>query len=182
MAILDIALMGNPVLARPAALIEDPGEPWLVELVGQMRDTMAAAGGVGLAAPQISRSVQLVVFEVPAERTAEGQGVGPTLLINPLIEALDDAVDEAYEACLSAPGLTGLVPRWRHIGYRAIGLDGKIIEREARGFHARVVQHECDHLQGRLYLARMRNLASLAYSDELRRLTQAEEVRNEQPA
>ena len=174
MAVLDIALMGHPVLARPAAPVEDPTDPRLAELVANMLETMAVANGIGLAAPQVRQGLQLVIFQVPAERLAEGADLPLTVLINPEITPLDAAVDQAYEACLSVPGLTGLVPRWRHIGYRGFGLDGKLVEREASGFHARVVQHECDHLQGRLYLARMPDLSSLAYGQELRRLMQSE--------
>jgi len=170
MAVLDIALMGNPILARAAAPIEDPSDPMLAELVGHMQETMIAAGGVGLAAPQVKRGLQLIIFEVPAERTADGCGLPLTVLLNPMIEPLESEVEEAYEGCLSVPGLTGLVPRWRRIGYRGLGLDGKPIEREASGFHARVVQHECDHLLGRLYPTRMRDLGTLAYAEELRRL------------
>jgi peptide deformylase len=169
MAILDIALMGNPILARQAALVEDPGDPAVAALVADMMETMTAANGVGLAAPQVMRSLQLVIFFVPAERTLDGLGLPLTVLINPVIEPLGDIVDEAYEGCLSVPGLTGRVPRWRNIGYRGLGLDGKPMEREASGFHARVVQHECDHLWGRLYVSRMRDMASLAFADELRK-------------
>jgi peptide deformylase len=139
-----------------------------------MLDTMAAAGGIGLAAPQVKQGLQLVLFSVPDERTAEGKGVPLTVLVNPAITPLDDDLQEAYEACLSVPGLAGLVPRWSRIGYRGLSLDGKIIEREATGFHARVVQHECDHLSGRLYLGRMRELSSLGFRSELFGLTQTE--------
>lgn len=169
MAILDIALMGNPILARHAALVEDPGDPAVAALVSDMLETMVAANGVGLAAPQVKRSLQLVIFSVPEERTLDGVGLPPTVLINPVIEPIGDVMEEAYEGCLSVPGLTGRVPRWRQIGYRGIGLDGKPMEREASGFHARVVQHECDHLWGRLYVSRMRDMSSLAFADELRR-------------
>lgn len=169
MAILDIALMGNPILARQAALVEDPCDPAVAALVADMLETMHAAGGVGLAAPQVGRSLRLVIFSVPAERATDGVGVGPTVLINPEIEPLGWAMDEAFEGCLSVPGLTGRVPRWRTIRYRGVGLDGTPIEREASDFHARVVQHECDHLWGRLYPSRMRDLGSLAFADELRR-------------
>ncbi|PKU26298.1 peptide deformylase [Telmatospirillum siberiense] len=173
MPTLDIALMGNPVLARLASPVEDPGDPAIAALVADMLETMTAANGVGLAAPQVGRSLQLVIFSVPAERTADGIGFPPTVLINPQIEPLGDATDEAYEGCLSVPGLTGRVPRWRTIGYRGLGNDGKPIEREVSGFHARVIQHECDHLWGRLYLSRMRDMSSLAFADELRRQIEA---------
>lgn len=175
MAALDIALMGNPILARPASPVEDPCGPEVAALVSDMIETMAVAGGIGLAAPQVSRGIQLVIFGVPEARAGEGRGVPLTALVNPTIEPLGEEMEEAYEACLSVPGLTGVVPRWRHIGYRGLGLDGKLIEREASGFHARVVQHECDHLLGTLYLARMRNLSTLAFGEELRRLAAATE-------
>jgi peptide deformylase len=161
--------MGNPILAHQAAPVNDPGDPEIAALVADMLETMVAANGVGLAAPQVNRSLQLVVFEVPSERTQDGIGLPSTVLINPEIEPLGNVMDEAYEGCLSVPGLTGRVLRWRQIGYRALGLDGRVIEREASGFHARVVQHECDHLWGRLYLSRMRDMTSLAFADELRR-------------
>jgi peptide deformylase len=169
MAVLTIAQMGNPILAQQAALVEDPGDPIVATLVTDMLETMAVANGVGLAAPQVNRSLQLVVFAVPAERTLNGIGLPTTVLINPVIEPLGDDMDEAYEACLSVPGLTGRVPRWRRIGYRGLDLDGNRIERDASGFHARVVQHECDHLWGKLYISRMRDMTSLAFADELRR-------------
>jgi peptide deformylase len=170
MAAIEIARMGNPILAQPARPVEDPTDPAVAGLVASMLETMDAAGGVGLAAPQIGVGLQLVVFEVPAARTTDGHGFPPIALINPEIIPLDDGVEDGYEACLSVPGLTGKVPRWRRIGYRGQGLDGGLIEREAEGFHARVVQHECDHLAGVLYLSRMRDLSSLAFVDELRRL------------
>jgi peptide deformylase len=172
MAVLEIALMGNPILAQLAARVEDPCDPAIALLAADMQDTMIAANGVGLAAPQVKHGLQLVIFEVPAERTSDGVGLSPTVLINPQIEPIGDAQDEAYEGCLSVPGLTGRVPRWRQIGYRAVGLDGKVIEREASGFHARVVQHECDHLLGRLYISRIGDLTTLAFADELRRQIQ----------
>jgi peptide deformylase len=170
MTVLDIMLMGNPILAEPADAVDDPCRPEIGALVADMRETLAAAGGVGLAAPQVNRPLRLMLFEVPAGRTAEGRAVPMTVLINPAIEPLGDVAEEGYEACLSVPGLIGKVPRWHRIGYRGWGLDGKIVEREAIGFHARVVQHEFDHLQGTLYLARMADFKSLAFVDELRRL------------
>ncbi len=175
MAILDIALMGHSILSQLADPVEDPTAPAVHSLVTDMMETMAAAGGVGLAAPQVKQALQLVIFEVPANRAADGVGLPLTVLINPVIEPLATAVEEAYEGCLSIPGLTGVVPRWRHIGYRGLGLDGKPIEREATGFHARVVQHECDHLLGALYPTRMRDLSTLAFTEQLRRLAQEQE-------
>jgi len=174
MSVLTIAKMGHPILARIAAKIEDPADPRWASLVEDMKETMAAAGGVGLAAPQVEVDAQLVMFFVPPSRGEEG-GLPLTVLVNPEITPLSQDMAEGYEACLSMPGLTGIVPRWSHIQYRGLDLEGKVIEREARGFHARVVQHECDHLFGLLYISRMKDLSSLAYRDELARLVSAKE-------
>jgi peptide deformylase len=174
MALLTIAKMGHPILARIAEKIEDPTEPRWKALVEDMKETMASVDGAGLAAPQVEVGVQLVIFIVPGE---EGEPLH--ILINPEIEPLSDEMVEGYEACLSVPGLMGKVPRYSHIRYRGFDLDGNLIDREASGFHARVVQHECDHLWGRLYISRMRDLSSLAYQDEVRRLA-AMESKNEQ--
>jgi peptide deformylase len=174
MPVLTIAKMGNPILSRIAQKIEDPADPRWAALVEDMKETMEAAGGVGLAATQVEVDAQLVIFSVPASRSEEG-GLPLSVLINPEITPLSDEIAEGYEACLSVPGLTGIVPRWAHILYRGFDLEGTMIEREARGFHARVVQHECDHLWGRLYISRMTDLSSLAYRDELARLVAAKE-------
>ena len=160
--------MGHPILTQTARPVEDPTDGLVAALVSNMLETLCSTGGVGLAAPQVKVARQLVLFEVPTHRAVSGFGVPLTVLVNPVITPLDDATEDAYEACLSIPGLTGVVPRWRRIGYRGFGLDGKLIEREAEGFHARVVQHECDHLAGLLYPSRMRDLGSLAFADELR--------------
>jgi peptide deformylase len=169
MAILTIAKMGNPILARIAEPIEDPTDPRWAALVEDMKETMADAGGVGLAAPQVEIDAQLVIFSVPSARSGD-EGLPLSVLINPEITPLSEDLAEGYEACLSVPGLAGIVPRWTHIHYRGLDLAGRVIEREARGFHARVVQHECDHLWGRLYISRMTDLSSLAYRDELARV------------
>ena len=136
---------------------------------------MQDIGGVGLAAPQVHVSKRVVIFEVPAERAARAgngaaaaEAVPMTALVNPVIEPLGDERELGWEACLSVPGLTGAVPRWTSIRYRGLGLQGERIEREAQGFHARVVQHECDHLDGILYPQRMADLTSLAFAEELR--------------
>lgn len=167
MSILSIVRMGHPILARWADPVIDPTDPSLLTLVADMTETMAAAGGIGLAAPQVAVGLQLVLFSVPGGRDETGESHPLTVLINPEITPLSDMMQEGYEACLSVPGLTGIVPRWQHIHYRGVDLQGRVVEREAKGFHARVVQHECDHLRGRLYLSRMADLASLAYRDQL---------------
>jgi peptide deformylase len=162
MAVLEIAQMGNPVLQRPAAAVEDPTSPEIAGLAADMLDTLKASGGVGLAAPQVSASLRLIVYTVPDH-------VPPTVLVNPQLYPLDDATEEGVEACLSAPGLMGPVPRWSRLRYRAQDLSGRIIEGVAEGYHARVLQHECDHLDGRLYLSRMTDIGRLAFTEEIRR-------------
>jgi len=170
MALLTIARMGNPILARIADPIEDPCDPKLKILAADMEETMVSVDGIGLAAPQVGVSLRMVLFTVPAARADACDDLPLTILINPEITPLSDQAEQAYEACLSVPGLMGKVPRWTHIHYKGYDLDGRVIEREAKGFHARVVQHECDHLWGRLYLSRMADLSTLAYRDELQRL------------
>ncbi|MBF0333884.1 MAG: peptide deformylase [Alphaproteobacteria bacterium] len=173
MAILKIARMGHPALRRPASPVDDPLAPEIRRLAADMIATMDDAGGTGLAAPQVHVPLRVVVFRVAASRAGDGLGAVPTtVLINPEIKALDESVETAHEACLSVPGLTGPVARLVHIGYAGWGLDGSRIEREARGFHARVVQHECDHLDGVLYPARMADISALGFVEELRRAAQ----------
>ncbi|MCF8467212.1 MAG: peptide deformylase [Sneathiella sp.] len=172
MAIREILKMGNPLLREPAALLHPPFGDEIYQLVEDMRASLKAVGGVGLAAPQIGVPKSLVLFEVPADRVEmeEGgvaEGIPSTILINPRIEPLSDEIELGWEGCLSVPGLRGLVPRYSHIRYRALGLDGGAIDVEARGFHARVVQHECDHLLGILYPERMADLRYLMYESEV---------------
>jgi len=185
MAILKIAKMGHPVLKREAETIPDPTAPEIHRLIADMVDTLADAGGLGLAAPQVHVPKRLVIFHIPASQArqeeANGENGGEeeeeedleavpmTVLINPEIEVLDDERTTGVEGCLSLPGMIGMVPRFKSIRYKALQPDGSEIEREAGGFHARVVQHECDHLDGFVYLMRMEDLSTLAYTDEMNR-------------
>ena len=172
MALLKIARMGNPALRMPAATIEDPAAPWVRRLVDDMTETMEDAGGTGLAAPQVHEPWRIVVFFVSGERLTGMPGdvaQDLTVLINPVVELLGRERAFGWEGCLSVPGLRGVVPRHLRIRYRAIGLDGETIEREVEGFHARVVQHECDHLDGILYPQRMTDLRLLVFLEELQR-------------
>jgi len=172
MALLKIARMGNPVLRTRAAEIEDPTAPSLRRLVEDMIETMEDAGGTGLAASQVHVPLRLVVFFVGAERLTDLPGDTEqdlTVLINPVIEPIGNERAFGWEGCLSVPGLRGVVPRHLHIRYRGLDLDGKVIEREAAGFHARVVQHECDHLDGILYPQRMTDHRLLMFTEELAR-------------
>ena len=169
MAVLDIARMGAQVLRVSAQPVADPTAPEIARLVADMKDTMAAAGGIGIAAPQVRVGLRVVIFGVPGERAEDGVGLPLTVLVNPDWHPLSDDKEEGYEGCLSVPGMTGLVPRYTRIAYRGYGLDGRLIEREAQGYHARVVQHELDHLAGILYPQRMTDLSTLAFTEELRR-------------
>jgi peptide deformylase len=173
MAILKIARMGHPVLKAQAEPVGDPKAQEIQQLVRDMIETLEDAGGIGLAAPQVHVAKRVVIFFVPGERRASAgepaEDVPLTVLINPEIEPLSEEKSAGVEACLSVPGLAGPVPRWTHIRYRALDLHGRMFEREANGYHARVVQHECDHLDGILYPMRMTDISQLAFVEELRR-------------
>jgi peptide deformylase len=177
MAILKIARMGHPVLKRRADEVEDPTSPEIAKLIKDMEDTLADVGGVGLAAPQVHVPLRVVIFHVPKARMEAEDGERPaigiplTYLINPVIEPIGgpDDMEEGIEACLSVPGLAGSVPRFRQIRYRGVTPTGEPIDRIAKGFHARVVQHECDHLDGVLYPMRMTDLSKLSFVEELKR-------------
>jgi peptide deformylase len=172
MALLEIARMGHPVLRSTAGTVDDPTAPWVRRLAADMIETMADAGGTGLAAPQVQEPWRIVVFRVDADRLSGMPGdyaQDLTVLINPVIERVGNERAFAWEGCLSVPGLRGVVPRHLRIRYRATGLDGETIERAAEGFHARVVQHECDHLDGILYPQRMTDLRLLVFLEELQR-------------
>ena len=166
MAILKIARMGHSVLVDPAVNIEDPTAEPIQRLIGDMKETMADANGIGLAAPQVYQSLRLILFLDAADRE-ETADRAPVVLINPEIEPLDDEMELGVEGCLSIPGLQGIVPRHRRIGYRGLTPEGRVIEREAEGLHARVVQHEVDHLDGILYPMRMPDLTKLSFESEI---------------
>ncbi|HVK32767.1 MAG TPA: peptide deformylase [Burkholderiaceae bacterium] len=168
MTVREILKMGDPRLLRVAPPVTAFDTPELHALVADMFDTMEAANGAGLAAPQIGVDLQLVIFGFTSnERYPEAPPVPRTVLCNPVIEPLSDATEEGWEGCLSVPGLRGVVPRWSRIRYRGVDPTGAPIEREAEGFHARVVQHECDHLIGRLYPTRMTDLTKLGFTSVL---------------
>jgi len=176
MAILKIARMGHPVLAIPARPVADPRSAEIRRLVNDMVETMIDANGAGVAAPQVHVPLRVVVFQAPGERSDPGlpeeerfDHTAPlTVLINPEIEVLGTGLEGGWEGCLSVPGLRGWVERPDHIRYRGLGLEGETIERVARGFHARVVQHECDHLEGRLYTSRIGDMSRLIFESEIR--------------
>jgi peptide deformylase len=167
-AIREILKMGDPRLLRVAKKVTDVGTPEIEALIADMFDTMHAANGAGLAAPQIGVDLQLVIFGFKQNtRYPDAPQIPETVLINPTITPLADEADEAWEGCLSVPGLRGLVPRWSKVRYEGIDQFGQAISREVDAFHARVVQHECDHLQGVLYPMRMTDLSTLGYVEVL---------------
>lgn len=172
MALRKIARMGHPVLRAPAAPVADPTAPWVRRLVDDMIETMADAGGTGLAAPQVHEPWRIVVFRVDADRSS-GMALDTaqdlTVLVNPAVEPVGAERAFGWDGCLSVPGLRGVVPRHLRIRYRWAGLDGETLSREAEGFHARVVQHECDHLDGILYPQRMEDARLLVFLEELQR-------------
>lgn len=168
MAVREILKMGDARLLRVAQPVRAFGTAELAALVDDMHETMVAANGAGLAAPQIGVDLQLVIFGFEHnQRYPEAPPLPLTVLLNPQITPLSEDEVDGWEGCLSVPGLRGLVPRWTRIRYSGLDLQGRAIEREAEGFHARVVQHECDHLIGRLYPTRMRDLTQLGYTSVL---------------
>jgi peptide deformylase len=168
MAVREILRMGDPRLltvARPVAAFDTPE---LHGLVADLFETMAAADGAGLAAPQIGVDLAVVIFGFDRnERYPDAPAVPRTVLVNPQIEVLSPDEEEDWEGCLSVPGMRGVVPRWARIRYRGFDQSGTPIDREASGFHARVVQHECDHLTGTLYPMRIRDFTRFGYTSVL---------------
>jgi peptide deformylase len=168
MTVHAILKMGDPRLLRVAQPVPAFDTPELHALIADMFDTMEAAGGVGLAAPQIGVDLQLVIFGFESsERYPDAPAVPRTVLLNPVITPLSEETAEGWEGCLSVPGLRGKVPRHLHIRYTGFDPRGQSMTREAEGFHARVVQHECDHLIGRLYPTRIRDLTQFGYTSVL---------------
>jgi peptide deformylase len=164
----DIVRMGEPVLLRVADPVEGFGSGELRDLAADMFETMDLASGVGLAAPQIALSRRVIVFGFEAsERYPDAPPVPRTALFNPSIEALSDELEDGWEGCLSIPGLRAVIPRFRRIRYSGWDVEGRRLERVAEGFHARVVQHEVDHLDGILYPSRIRDFSTFGFTDVL---------------
>ena len=168
MTVRTILRMGDPRLLQTAVPVVDFSTPELHGLIEDLLETMRAAGGAGLAAPQIGVGLRVVVFGFESSpRYPEAEAVPETILVNPLITPLSEEIEEGWEGCLSVPGMRGVVPRHRHIRYRGFDQHGEAIDRTVSGFHARVVQHECDHLDGVLYPMRMRDFTRFGFTDEL---------------
>ncbi|MCG6887759.1 MAG: peptide deformylase [Proteobacteria bacterium] len=168
MAVKETLKMGHPLLQQVAQPVTDFNTPALDALIQDMLDTMQALNGAGLAAPQIGVSQRVVIFGVDANpRYPDIEVVPQTVLINPQLTMLDDEMEEGWEGCLSVPGMRGLVPRYTRIHYTGRDQQGDSIERDASDFHARVVQHEVDHLDGILYPQRIRDLRNFGYESVL---------------
>ena len=169
MAQREILKMGDPRLLRTAQRVKDFGTPELHALVQDLLDTMRAVNGAGLAAPQIGVDLQVVIFGAGAlnPRYPQAPVVPPTVLINPTLTPLSDEMEEGWEGCLSVPGLRGVVPRHAHLRYQGWDAQGGLIDRTVSGFHARVVQHECDHLFGMLYPMRITDFSRFGFTDVL---------------
>jgi peptide deformylase len=168
MAVREVLRMGDPRLLQVARPVERFGTPELQALISDMEDTMRALNGAGLAAPQIGIGLRVVIFGMAANpRYPDAEPVPRTVLVNPVISPLDGELEEGWEGCLSVPGMRGLVPRHLRLRYSGFDAEGGIIERSVDGFHARVVQHECDHLDGVLYPMRIRDLRNFGFTELL---------------
>jgi peptide deformylase len=166
--IRDILRMGDPRLLVPSSPVARAPSPELDALVADLRDTMRAANGAGLAAPQIGVPLRVVIFGMASNpRYPDAPPVPYTEIVNPVLTPLGEETEEGWEGCLSVPGLRGVVPRWRRLRYEGLDTSGRPIRREVEGFHARVVQHECDHLDGILYPMRMKDLSRFGFTDVL---------------
>ena len=168
--------MGHPVLLERAAPVADPTSPEIARLIRNMMETMEDAQGAGLAAPQVHVPLRLFVFRVAAHRASDAPGdtvVGNTVLINPEVEPVGEERVVRWEGCLSIPGLRAGVPRWARVRYRAVDGEGKAVAAEVGGFHAGVVQHEQDHLDGILYPMRMTDFSLFGFTEELARAQEA---------
>jgi peptide deformylase len=168
MAVRSVLKMGDPLLYKKAEAVKEFNTPELRELIVDMFDTMAALNGAGLAAPQIGVSKRVVIFEVESNpRYPDAEPVPRTILINPVLEPIGTDMEDGWEGCLSVPGLRGLVSRHSQLRYTGFDPDGKPIDRTVSGFHARVVQHECDHIEGILYPLRLKDIRLLGFEDAL---------------
>jgi len=166
--IREVLRMGDPRLLEVARPVETLGTPELLALIADMRDTMAHLDGAGLAAPQIGVGLRVVIFGVKSNpRYPDAEEVPDTVLVNPTLTPIGSDQEEGWEGCLSVPGMRGVVPRYCRLRYRGFDAHGAEIDRTVTGFHARVVQHECDHLDGILYPMRIRDLANFGFIDAL---------------
>jgi peptide deformylase len=173
MSLLPVTRIGDPTLRRIAEPVPDPAAPEITALATSMIDTMIEAPGVGLAAPQVGRSLRLIVMRIMADRGQAADPIRTMALVNPEFEPLGAQTELGWEGCLSVPELRGVVPRFSRILYRGYLLDGTRVEEEAEGFQARILQHEIDHLDGVVYLDRMTDMSTLGYETEMMAVARA---------
>ena len=168
MAVRPVLRMGDPRLLRVSRRVEVFDTPALHALIADMHDTMQALSGAGLAAPQIGVDLQVVIFGLESNpRYPDAEPVPQTVLLNPVLDPIGEEMEEGWEGCLSVPGMRGLVPRYRHLRYRGVDQYGAPIDRTVKDFHARVVQHEVDHLMGILYPMRIHDMRNFGFTEEL---------------
>ncbi|OGT53181.1 MAG: peptide deformylase [Gammaproteobacteria bacterium RIFCSPHIGHO2_12_FULL_42_13] len=171
MSIQSVVKMGNKKLATPSLPVNDFSSRELEDIINDMRDTMAAKGGVGIAAPQIGHNLRIIMFGFEhSERYPNEKPVPFTILINPVIKPLSSEMIDGWEGCLSVPGLRGMVTRYKKIQYSGYDLTGKLVSRVVDGFHAKVVQHECDHIDGILFPQRIKDMQLFGFEDELKEI------------
>ena len=169
MAIKSVIRLGDTQLATPSQPVTDFGTPFLHELIQDMQDTMQDRNGIGIAAPQIGCNLRVVIFGFDKNERYPNEAPVPfTILINPIIQPLSNDMTDGWEGCLSVPGLRGIVPRYQIIQYDGFDVNGHPISRIAENFHARLVQHECDHLDGILFPQRIKNMRYFGFSEEIR--------------
>ena len=167
MSILKIARLGHPILYQKAALIEDITQPVVKKLVQDMTETMLDAKGIGLAAPQVHVSKQIIIFREQEDKDTENKEIKIVAIINPKIYKISDDTDNQWEGCLSIPGMLGLVKRYTSISYKGFDVNGNIIQQNVNGLCARIIQHEYDHLMGIVYTDRLVNKKAYGYEDEI---------------
>ena len=167
MSILKIARLGHPILQKKTSIVKRIPSPSINKLIQDMTETMLDAKGIGLAAPQVHISKQVIIFRIPKSEEEENNTIEITALINPKISKISEETDTQWEGCLSIPGMTGLVKRYSKINYEGFDMKGNLIKKEAEGLHARIVQHEFDHLKGMLYLNRLVDIRAFGFVNEI---------------
>ena len=167
MSILKIARLGHPILYKKASLVDNITEPSIKKLIYDMSETMIDYRGIGLAAPQVHISKQIIIFRMIEDQEKENNEIKITALINPKITKISEKTDNQWEGCLSIPGMLGLVKRYTSISYEGFDMSGNKIQQNAEGLHARVVQHECDHLNGTVFTHRLVDKKAYGYEDEI---------------
>ena len=180
MSILKIARLGHPILYKKSTFVKNISSSVIKKLITDMTETMLDANGVGLAAPQVHVSKQIIIFRVPKEESkVSEESIEITALINPKLTNISDETDNNWEGCLSIPGMTGLVKRFSKVRYEGFDMNGNIIKKEAEGLHARIVQHEYDHLMGIMYISRLADNRAFGFSEEIEKFWKSRDEESE---